>query len=52
MIDQHRFVYAGRFDDDLYTKSRTRDRVLNAAIVEADISGRFEEPTEGFRWPS
>jgi hypothetical protein len=50
MTDQHRFAYANHFDHELYT--RTRDRVLNAAIVKADISGRFEEPTEGFRWPS
>jgi hypothetical protein len=48
MIDQHRFVYAGRFDDDLYTKSRTRDRVLNAAIVRADISESFEKYLEIF----
>ena len=52
MTDQHRFAYADHFDHDLYTRTRTRDRVLNAAIVKADISGRFEEPTEGFRWPS
>ncbi|HYR86355.1 MAG TPA: hypothetical protein VE422_19860 [Terriglobia bacterium] len=46
MIDQHRSIYADHFGDDLYTRSRTRDRVLNAAIVNADISRSFEEYLE------
>ena len=37
MTDQHRFAYADHFDHDLYTRTRTRDRVLNAAIVRADF---------------
>ena len=36
MTDQHRFAYADHFDHELYTRTRTRDRVLNAAIVRAD----------------
>ena len=32
MTDQHRFAYADHFDHDLYTRTRTRDRFLNAAI--------------------
>ena len=42
MIDQARFVYADALGDDLYTRSQTRDRVLNAAIVKADISREME----------
>ena len=48
MIDQARFVYADALGDDLYTRSQTRDRVLNAAIVKADISRSFEEYLEIF----
>ncbi len=48
MTDQHRFAYADHFDHDLYTRTRTRDRVLNAAIVRADISESFEEYLEIF----
>jgi hypothetical protein len=33
MTDQHRFAYADHLDHDLYTRTRTTDRVLNAAIV-------------------
>jgi hypothetical protein len=48
MTDQHRFAYADHFDHDLYTRTRTRDRVLNAAIVRADISESFEKYLEIF----
>ncbi len=43
MIDQHGFVSADPFDRDLYTSSQTRERALNAAIVQAEISRSFEE---------
>jgi hypothetical protein len=43
MIDQHNFVSADHFDRDLYTGSQTAERVLNAAIVQAEISESFEE---------
>ncbi len=32
MTARHRFAYADHVDHDLYTRTRTRDRVLNAAI--------------------
>jgi hypothetical protein len=35
-------------DHDLYTSSQTRERTLNAAIVQADISESFEEYLEIF----
>ena len=37
------FVSAGDILRDLYTSSQTRDRALNAAIVQANISESFEE---------
>jgi hypothetical protein len=37
------FVPADPFDRDLYTSSQTRERALNAAIVQANISESFEE---------
>ena len=37
------FVPANHFDRDLYTSSQTRERALNAAIVQANISESFEE---------
>src|SRR6267154_4648774 len=48
MTDQNRFVSAGHFDEDLYANSRTGERVLNAAIVQADISLSFEDYLEIF----
>ena len=48
MTDQHSFVSADHFDRDLYTSSQTGERVLNAAIVQADISESFEEYLEIF----
>ena len=48
MTARHRFAYADHVDHDLYTRTRTRDRVLNAAIVRADISESFEKSLEIF----
>ena len=48
MTDQHSLVSADHFDRDLYTSSQTGERVLNAAIVQADISESFEEYLEIF----
>ena len=41
--NEQSFVPANHFDRDLYTSSQTRERALNAAIVQADISESFEE---------
>jgi len=43
MTNQHSFVSADRFDRDVYTSCQIREHVLNAAIVQADISESFEE---------
>jgi hypothetical protein len=43
MTDQDSFVSADRFDNDLYTSSLNGERVLNAAIVQAEIGENFEE---------
>jgi hypothetical protein len=43
MTDQHSSVSADHFDEDLYANSRTTERALNAAIVQADISESLEE---------
>ncbi len=48
MINELSFVSADHFDRDLYSSSQTRERVLNAAIVRADISESFEEYLEIF----
>src|SRR5262245_33073664 len=40
---KQRFVPANHFDRDLNTSSQTRERALNAAIVQANISESFEE---------
>jgi hypothetical protein len=42
MNTEHNFVSTNHFDSDLYTSSLNRERILNAAIVEADISDSFE----------
>ena len=42
------FISTDNLDHDLYTNSQTSDRTLNAAIVQADISGSFEEYLEIF----
>ena len=48
MANELSFVSADHFDRDLYTSSQTRERVLNAAVVRADISESFEEYLEIF----
>jgi hypothetical protein len=48
MTNELSFVSADHFDRDLYTSSQTRERVLNAAIVRANISESFEEYLEIF----
>jgi hypothetical protein len=48
MTNQHSFVFADRFDRDVYTKSKTGERLLNAAIVQANISESFDEYLEIF----
>src|SRR5215813_3492517 len=41
--NEQSFVPVDHFDRDLYTSSQTRERALNAAIVQANISESFEE---------
>src|SRR5258708_34863883 len=48
MSDQHSFVSTDHCDRDLYTSSQTAERLLNAAIVRAEISESFEEYLEIF----
>src|SRR5258708_13011800 len=48
MTNQHSFVSDNHCERDLYTSSRTRERALNAAILQAKISESFEENLEIF----
>jgi hypothetical protein len=48
MTKEHSFVAGDYSDRDLYTSSRTRERALNSAIVQADINESFEEYLEIF----
>ena len=48
MANELSFVSVDHFDRNLYTSSQTRERVLNAAVVRADISESFEEYLEIF----
>jgi hypothetical protein len=48
MSNQHVFISADLFHPDPYAQSRTAERVLNAAIVHADISRSYEEYLEIF----
>ena len=48
MTDQHSFVCADRSCRDRYTSSQAGERLLNAAIIRADISRGFEEYFEIF----
>ena len=48
MSDQYTFVSADQLHPDPYAQSRTAERTLNAAIVQADISRSFEEYLEIF----
>jgi len=43
VIDQHDLLSADHLERDLYTSALTRERALNAAIVQAEISRSFEE---------
>ena len=48
MTNEHIFAAGDYSDRDLYTRSRTRERALNSAIVRAEISESFEEYLEIF----
>ena len=48
MNDQHGPAFPDHFDNDAYSGTRMRDRVLNAAIIRADISNSYEEYLEIF----
>lgn len=48
MANQHSFVSGNHFERELYTSSQSRERALNAAIVQANISDSFEEYLEIF----
>ena len=48
MSDQHSFVSPDHFHLDPYTTSQTAERILNAAILNAEISRSFEEYLEIF----
>src|SRR6266849_3677111 len=48
MTNQHSFVSADHGDRDGFTRSQTGERILNAAIVQAEISESFEEYLEIF----
>src|SRR6202011_5776729 len=48
MSDQHSFVSPDRFHPISYTTSQTAERILNAAILNAEISRSFEEYLEIF----
>ena len=43
MTNEHGAIIVDNFNRDLYSSSQTRERTLNAAIVQADISASFEE---------
>jgi short-subunit dehydrogenase len=48
MTDQHGFISADQFHPDPYIQSRTAERTLNAALVQAEISRSYEEYLEIF----
>jgi hypothetical protein len=48
MTNQHSLLSVDRMDRNLFTSSQTTERVLNTAIVQADISKGFEEYLEIF----
>ena len=48
MTKERNFVAGDYSDRDLYTRSRTRERALNSAIIGAEISQSFEEYLEIF----
>jgi hypothetical protein len=48
MTNQQSFACADRIDRDPYTRSQSRERALNTAIVQANISEGFEKYLEIF----
>jgi hypothetical protein len=48
MSDQRGFISADQFHPDPYKQSRSAERTLNAAIVDADITRSYEEYLEIF----
>jgi hypothetical protein len=48
MTKEQSFVFTDRVDRELFTSSQTRERALNAAIVQASISESFEAYLEIF----
>ena len=48
MTNEVSFISTDSLDHDLYTRSQTRERTLNAAIIRANISDSFEEYLEIF----
>src|SRR6266478_4995107 len=46
MTNEHYIVSTDPIDRDRYTSSQTRERALNAAIIQANISESFEEYLE------
>src|SRR6266550_1185512 len=48
MTKEQSFVFADHIDRDPFTSSRTQERALNAAIIQANISESFEEYLEIF----
>ena len=46
MTNEHYIVSTDSIDRDRYTSSQTRERALNAAIIQANISEGFEEYLE------
>src|SRR6266446_10855382 len=48
MTNEVNFISADNLDHDPYTRSKTRERTLNAAIIRANISDSFEEYLEIF----
>jgi len=46
MTNEHYIVSTDSIDRDRYTSSQTRERTLNAAIIQANISEGFEEYLE------
>jgi hypothetical protein len=48
MSDRHSFVSPDHFHPDPYTTSQTAERILNGAILNAEISRSFEEYLEIF----
>ncbi len=48
MTNEVSFISADNLDHDPYTRSQTRERTLNAAIIRANITESFEEYLEIF----